>query len=111
MSFFSLENLLLSDTVDETKTNLLLIDNSVMESPVFAEAANSSTFPIIYSPTSTKSDLLSCLRMNFTTIDRIAVCFIANTTMFLDNQPFFNNGNESSESPYSENVDFFISLI
>ena len=57
MSFFSLENLLLNDTVDETKTNLLLIDNSVMESHVFAESANSSTFPIIYSSPSTKSDL------------------------------------------------------
>ena len=114
MSFFSLENLLLSDTVDETKTNLLLIDNAVMESHVFAESANSSTFPIIYSSTSTKSDLLSCLRMNFTTIDRIAVCFIgssSNSSLFLDNQPFFNNENESSESSYSENIAFLISVI
>ena len=113
MSSFRLEDLLVNKTsVDPGKTNLLLIDDSVMDSQVFGDSANNSTFPIIYSPTSAKSDLLAVLRQNFTTINRIAVCFtfMSNSEMFLDYQPFFND-NESSESPYSENIAFLISVI
>ena len=113
MSSFRLEDLIVNPSFIELgKTNLLLIEDSVMEPQMFVESANNSTFPIIYSPTSAKSDLVAVLRKNFTSINRIAVCFtfMSNTQLFLDYQPFFNN-NESSESPYSENIAFLISVI
>ena len=113
MSSFRLEDLIVNPSFIELgKTNLLLIEDSVMDSQMFVESANNSTFPIIYSPTSAKSDLVAVLRKNFTSINRIAVCFtfMSNTQMFLDYHPFFND-NEASESPYSENIAFLISVI
>ena len=42
--------------------NVLLIDSNVKDSHVFSSSANDSTFPIIYSSTSTKTELLSLLK-------------------------------------------------
>ena len=73
--------------------NVLLIDNSVPEYQQFVSSANSSTFPIVYSKSSTKEEILSLLTQNFTTISRIGLVFIAETQtdLFLDNQPFGSN--------------------
>jgi len=88
-------------------TNILLIENEMKDPTVFYDSANDATFPILYSSTSSKSDLLALLRSKFESIDRIALAFNSNLgtiKQFLDNQPFF-----SEES--NENVTFIISLI
>jgi alpha-tubulin suppressor-like RCC1 family protein len=100
--------------------NVLLIDNDVEDAQIFASSANAATFPIIYSNTSKKSELLELLRSTFTTsktIERIGLVFTTSSSnkekskIFLDNKPFFINHESSSSSPYSENVDFLISLL
>ena len=93
-------------------TNVLLIDNTVKDAQLFASSANASTFPIIYSRTSTKTDLLAILQTTFATIERMAFVFVSNsnnTKIFLDDKPFFISQEEVSS--YSENVKFIISLI
>ena len=91
--------------------NVLLIDSNVKDSHVFSSSVNDATFPIIYSSTSTKTELLSLLRTTFTnsSIDRIGVVFSneeVSIKTFLDSKPFF-----TKEEPYSENVDFIISVL
>ena len=88
--------------------NVLLVDNTIKDVNMFTNSVNSNTFPIIYSYTSTKIELLNVLKKNFKTINRIGLCFtssLKNTKSFLDNKPFFETG------PYSENVEFLISII
>jgi hypothetical protein len=84
--------------------NVLLIHNLVKDSQVFSNSVNTSTLAIIYSSSSTKTELLALLKSNFTAIDRIAICFTSDngaSKTFLDNKLFFD----------SENVEFLVSLI
>jgi alpha-tubulin suppressor-like RCC1 family protein len=75
-------------------TNVLLIDKSIMEPRLFYDSVNDDTFPILYSSSSLKSELLDLLgQLSF---QRLGIVFIHNR--FLDNQSFF------------ENTDFFKSL-
>jgi len=92
--------------------NVLLIDNTIKDVTKFANSVNFNTLPIIYSKTSTKIELLNVLKANFTTINRIGLCFtsLKNTKSFLDNKPFFET-TENSTGPFSENVEFLISII
>jgi alpha-tubulin suppressor-like RCC1 family protein len=93
--------------------HVLLIDNSVKEAQLFSDSANASTFPIIYSDISTKTELLELLKTTFTQIDRIGIVFASNSVNvnnFLDSNPFFSN-EEASASPYSENLEFIITVI
>ena len=80
-------------------TNVLLIDNSVMDSRIFYNSVNENTFPIIYSNTSLKTKLLEVLKQF--TIYRIGIVFTYPVVQFLDNKSFFDN----------ENVEFIKSLI
>ena len=94
-------------------TNVLLIDNSVKDAKIFSDSVNSSTFPIIYSNTSTKTELLALLEANFTTIDRIGFVFASNIAIinkFLDGKPFFSK-EDLLTNPYSENVEFLVSVL
>ena len=84
-------------------TNVLLIDSLVKEYQTFYSSSNSLTFPIVYSRASSKSDLLSVLRLRFTTIDRIGIAFCANEWV-LDMAPFYEGAN-------SPNLAFVINLI
>jgi hypothetical protein len=96
-----------------TCKNVLFIDSSVKDDNVFKNSANPQTFPIIYSFNSSKSDILTLLEANFTSIDRIAFVFTSTlqyTKTFVDRKPFFTN-NESSSAPYSDNVEWLISVI
>ena len=93
--------------------NLLLIDNTVREAQLFASSTNASTFSLMYSSSSTKTELFALLKTTFTSIERIGLVFASNnriTQMFLENRPFFDMA-EASASPYSENVEFIISLL
>jgi hypothetical protein len=72
--------------------NILLIDNSVIDYEIFVTSVNADTFPIVYSTSSKKTELLEVLTANFTTIDRIALCFTGEDgriKKFLDNKSFF----------------------
>ena len=75
-------------------TNLLLIDQAVRDTQVFVSSANATTYPLIYSPQSTKTELHAFLQNNFPTIDRIGLVFETSggsfRPFFLDGQPFFN---------------------
>jgi alpha-tubulin suppressor-like RCC1 family protein len=90
--------------------NLLLIDNTVPEYQTFVDSANSNTFPVVYSRSSTKNDLLALLS-ELQSLQRIGFVFETRGTMsqtFLDDLPFFKD-NESS--PYSENLTWLIDVI
>ena len=58
-----------------TFTNLLLINNSVQDHSVIVSAVNDSTFPIVYSNDSSKTELLELLGNHFSSFSRIALCF------------------------------------
>jgi hypothetical protein len=95
------------------RKNVLLIHRGVKSVQTFADSANESTFPIIYSSSSTKAELLAVLRAQSATIDRIAVVFVSDsgkTKSFLDGKSLFTR-TESESAPYSENVEFIISLL
>jgi len=105
-------------------TNLLLIDQAVRDTQVFVSSANATTYPLIYSPQSTKTELHTFLQNNFPTIDRIGLVFETSggggggsfRPFFLDGQPFFNQADithlaENIQNAYSENVTFLINLL
>ena len=95
------------------RKNILLIYNGVKDAQTFADSANDSTFPIIYSSTSKKTELLAVLRAQSATIDRIGIVFASDSgkiKSFLDGKSLFT-ATEPATSPYSENVEFIISLI
>jgi sugar lactone lactonase YvrE len=92
-------------------TNVLLIDSETQNYQTFVDSVNSSTFPILYSTMSSKTELLSLLQANFTNISRIGIVFtssLENPQTFLDCKPLFIN---SETEPYSENVQFIINII
>jgi len=92
-------------------TNVLLIDNSVADYQIFVNSANASTFPVVYSTGSTKSDVLAFLQAYFTTIPRIGLCFTSSSgslKTFLDNEPFFI---DDEHLPYSANLQFILDII
>ena len=92
-------------------TNILLIDCDVKDHNIFVESVNSSTYPIVYSTTSTKTDLLSLLRTHFTTILRIGIVFDLgsnNFKKFLDSELLFD---PNQLLPCSENEQYIIDLI
>jgi len=91
-------------------TNVLLIDSQVIDYQKMVDSVNASTFPIVYSMYSQKTELLTLLQTHFTTIERIALAFISSLSesrYFLDNQPLFQ---ENETQPYSENVQFILDL-
>jgi hypothetical protein len=92
-------------------SNILLVDSSVSNYQTFIDSVNSSTFPIVYSNKCSKTELLSFLQNNFTTISRIGIVFtssLGNNTLFLDNKPFYYN---TENEPFSENLLFILNVI
>ena len=92
-------------------TNVLLICDDVTDYQIFVDSVNSSTFPIVYSVLSLKTELLSLLQTNFTGISRIGLVFTSSAAFpktFLDCKYFFN---DSETEPYSENLQFIINVI
>ena len=114
-NFFKVYNIIMTsltypDSSTVGCTNILLIDTSVKESSLFYTSVNANTFPIMYSRNSTKNDLLTLLEAKFTTIQRVAFVFHnKRVNTFLDNKPFFLI-DEPTSAPFSENVDFLITL-
>lgn len=88
-----------------------MIDSSVKDYQTFVNSVNSSTFPIVYATSSTKTELLTLLQTVFKSIDRICIVFasnLGNIRLFLDNKPLFD---ENESVPYSENLQFMIDVI
>ena len=95
--------------IENQFTNVLLIDSCVPDYQTFVTSVNSSTFPIVYSTMSTKTELLELLQKMFTSIPRIGIVFTStseNSKTFLDCEPLFKE-----VEPYSENVQFIIDVI
>ena len=91
--------------------NVLLIDSQVPDYQTFVDSVNSSTFPIVYSTSSSKVELLTLLQTHFKSISRIGVTFssnVGNINIFLDNTSLFK---KDEIEPYSENTQFIIDVI
>jgi len=102
---------LISDEPSAKFLNLLLIDNVITDYQTLVDSVNESTLTIVYSYSMTKTELISEINKNFTTITRVGIICHSNgteITTFLDNQPFFL---DSEISPYSENLQFLIDAI
>ena len=98
--------LIYNDVVDtSTITNLLLIDSIVADAQLFYDSANSSTFPIIYSYSSTIAQFTTLLTSKFTNLERISFAFhdSADSKLFLDNKLFFTDlQNTDAFSPITQ---------
>ena len=70
-------------------SNVLLIDTSINDPQLFYDSVNTDTFPILYSSSSLKSDVLAVLQQ--LSYVRMGIVFIRN--LFLDNQSFFTSEN------------------
>lgn len=73
-------------------TNLLLIDQSVKDYQDFITSANTQTFTVAYSSKSSREELLSLLKKNFTSFQRIGIVFTSIGSLanpFLNSEPFF----------------------
>ena len=88
-------------------TNVVLIDKSVKDCHFIESITNVDTFPILYSTTTSKSEIIDILRTTFTTIERFGIMFSFNPSiqLFLDDKPFFD------ESEQNENVEFILAII
>lgn len=76
-------------------TNLLLIDENVPNYSFLVESANSSTTCIVYSESTTKSVLFDLISSRFSTISRIGVCSLANTSLLFVNDQITSENTES----------------
>jgi hypothetical protein len=94
-------------------SNILLIHDEISDYDTFVSSANASTLPIVYSVNSSKADLLTLLQENFSSIQRIGICFHSssgNTKAFLDNQPLFIDKDIEGDD-HSENVEWLLNVI
>ena len=96
--------------------NVMLIDSNVRDYRLFYNAANDSTFPIIFNYTNTSADILDILQSKLTTINRLSI--VADSSQldkskpFINKQPYFTIEDlTSSNTNYSTNLNFMISLI
>jgi DNA-binding beta-propeller fold protein YncE len=97
----------------ENYVNVLFIDSQVINYQQVVDSTNDSTFPVVYSIYSQKTDVLELLQTHFTTttIQRIGMFFYssqADPKIFLDYQPLFL---ENETQPYSENVQFILDIL
>jgi hypothetical protein len=96
--------------------NIMLIDSNLFESQLFYNSVNTNTFPIIYSYTSQKKELLDILKNKFQNgVDRMSFVFHDPGNQF---KPFLNIASFFEESDlledqtiFSENVTFLRNLI
>jgi hypothetical protein len=110
------EPLVFNDALDcSAIQNVLLIDSSVTQSQLFYDSANENTFPILYSNSSKKEELLAVLNNKFSNgFSRLAIVFhdpgYNNAKPFLDNSYLFVDSDLENTS-YSENTAFLIELL
>ena len=103
-SFIHITNALIYDSERETDDikQVILIDSQIRNHSEIVASVNSETFPILYSTTSERTDLLALLQNKFMKIERLGICFeMEPEKMFLNLEPFFT---ENECGPYSKNV-------
>jgi hypothetical protein len=111
------EPLVFNDTLDcSAIQNVLLIDSSITQSQLFYDSANTDTFPILYSNSSKKEELLAVLNNKFSNgFSRLAIVFhdpgYNNVKPFLDNSNLFVESDLETPTSYSENTAFLIELL
>jgi hypothetical protein len=104
-----------ADLNTEHVSNILLIDSNMSESQLFYDSANASTFPIIYSYSSNRSELSQLLKDKFTTVNRISFVFhdnIHDGKAFVNDELFFSETDISDGADtFSPNVSFLLDVI
>jgi hypothetical protein len=112
-----IEPLMYNDLLDTTNIqNILLINSAIYESQLFYDSANTNTFPIIYSYSSEKTELLTLFRNKFQNgIKRITLAFhdpFNSAGTFLDNTSFFEeNDLLENQTTFSDNITFLSNLV
>ena len=89
--------------------NVLLIDSKVNDYQVIVNACNTNTLPIVYSYNFTIDEISKCFSYISQKINRIGIFADQKATLFLDNEPFFVE-NENTLF-LSDNTSFIIQLI
>lgn len=110
-SFIHITNSLIYDSEKETEDmkQVILIDSQIRNHSEIVASVNSETFPILYSTTSERTDLLALLQDKFMKIERLGICFeMESEKMFLNLEPFFA---KSETCPYSKNVRFLMEIM
>ena len=88
-------------------TNILLIDESVLDSKIFIDSCNENTVPFVYSQNTTRENLLEFLQQNVqnSQIKRLGVVFEINPYYtFLNSEPIFENGIISTNTQFLINI-------
>jgi hypothetical protein len=111
-SFIHITNALIYDS-EERETDhmkqVILIDSQIRNHSEIIASVNSETFPILYSTTSERNDLLALLQDKFMKIERLGICMeMESEKMFLNLEPFFA---KSETCPYSKNVRFLMEIM
>ena len=111
-SFIHITNSLIYDSEKketEDMKQVILIDSQIRNHSEIVASVNSETFPILYSTTSERTDLLALLQDKFMKIERLGICFeMESEKMFLNLEPFFA---KSETCPYSKNVRFLMEIM
>ena len=111
-SFIHISNPLIYDSEKketEDMKQVILIDSQIRNHSEMVAAVNSETFPILYSTTSERTDLLALLQDKFMKIERLGICMeMESEKMFLNLEPFFA---KSETCPYSKNVRFLMEIM
>ena len=97
-------------------TNVLLIDSAVKDYQDFVTYANAQTFPIVFSFSSTREELLTLLTTaGFSNLSRIGLVSETNDNgrvfPFLNGELLFTDSDSNGLSPFSNNMSFVVSLI
>ena len=101
-------------------TNIIFIDDHITDSNLFLNSLNNNTLPILYNYNTDKDKILTYLKTNVNSIDRL--CFVfdnsqLNYKLFLNNETFFTENDLSQNSDilndndYSKNLLFIINLV
>ena len=111
------KKLIYDDTINtDNIQNILLICSNTYDAQIFYDSANSATFPILYSYTSEKKEMLALFKAKFQHgIKRVAIVFqdpCNECVLFLDNALFFEEEDLlENQITFSENVQFLISIV
>ena len=88
-------------------TNILLIDETVLDSKIFIDSCNENTIPFVYSQNTTRENVLEFLQQNVqnSQIKRLGFVFEINPYYtFLNSEPIFENGIISTNTQFLINI-------
>ena len=94
--------------------NILLIDDSVLDSKIFIESCNENTVPFLYSQNTTRENVLEFLQqyVQNSQIQRLGFVFEKNPYyIFLNGEPLFESGIISTNTQFLINIIHFVKNI